>query len=268
VNYYKRHLGDYAKKAGHLSALEHGVYTLILDAYYDRELAPTKIEAIRWSRARSADEIAAVEVVLSEFFHERDGRFIQNRVEAEFVKAGEQALKNEANGKLGGRPRKPNCKQLKTETKPSGLISETETKDNPLIHQSTNPEKPPIVPKEPGTASAASVKKQASEAAVLAAYHAALPKCQRVSVMNPKRQKRIAAAEKLARIVCVDQGWQYDPGDFWESYFAECSHDPWMRGEVQNPKNPAWRQNVDVLLAEDRFAGIMDSAIATMRNSP
>ena len=45
MNYYKRHLGDYAKKAGHLSTWEHGAYTLILDAYYDRELAPTLEEA-------------------------------------------------------------------------------------------------------------------------------------------------------------------------------------------------------------------------------
>lgn len=258
MNYYKRHLGDYAKKAGHLSALEHGVYTLILDAYYDRELAPTKIEAIRWSRARSADEIAAVEVVLSEFFHEIDGRFMQNRVEAEFVKAAEQASKNEANGKLGGRPRKPKGSQIETETKPSGLISESETKDNPLIHQSTNPEKQKP-PKSPRGLS--------SEAAVLDAYHEALPKCQHINVLNPKRQKRIAAAEKLARQVCGQQGWEYDPADFWDSYFAECANDAWMRGEVANPKNAAWKQSIDHLIAEDRFAGIMDSAINAMRSN-
>ena len=33
MNYYKRHIGDYAAKAGHLSPLEHGVYTLLIDAY-------------------------------------------------------------------------------------------------------------------------------------------------------------------------------------------------------------------------------------------
>jgi transketolase len=39
----------------------------------------------------------------------------------------------------------------------------------------------------------------------------------------------------------------------------------WTKFLRHNPKNPKWRQNIDVLLAEDRFAGIMDSAIATMR---
>ena len=72
MHYYKRHLGDYARKAGHLSMLEHGAYNLILDAYYDREVPPTRAEAIRFARARSAEEIAAVDVVLAEFFTESD----------------------------------------------------------------------------------------------------------------------------------------------------------------------------------------------------
>ena len=41
MHYYKRNLGDYAKKAGRLSMLEHGSYTLLIDACYDRERFPT-----------------------------------------------------------------------------------------------------------------------------------------------------------------------------------------------------------------------------------
>ena len=29
VNYWERHIGDYARDAGHLSMLEHGAYTLV-----------------------------------------------------------------------------------------------------------------------------------------------------------------------------------------------------------------------------------------------
>lgn len=144
MNYYKRHLGDYARKAGHLSMLEHGAYNLILDAYYDREVAPTRAEAVRYARARTPAEIAAVETVLAEFFNEReDGRFYQSRVEDEFIEAAAQADKNRENGKRGGRPRK----QLGTQTEPkktqsviSGNPDESQTKGNPLIHKSTNPE--------------------------------------------------------------------------------------------------------------------------------
>lgn len=140
MHYYKRHLGDYARKAGHLSMLEHGAYNLILDAYYDREQAPTRAEAIRYARARSPDEIAAVDAVLSEFFTEADGRYLQARVEQEFLEAAEQAEKNRRNGKAGGRPRKARHNPVGTQAKPSGFPKETQTKGNPLIHQSINPE--------------------------------------------------------------------------------------------------------------------------------
>ena len=100
---------------------------------------------------------------------------------------------------------------------------------------------------------------------MLAAYHEALPNCQRVEVLNEKRVKRIAAAVKLAKQVCAGQQWPYVAGDFWRAYFDECAADPWMRGDVPHPTRPGWKQNLDVLLAEDRFAGIMDRAIAGMR---
>ena len=32
--FYKRYLGDYQRDTGHLSMLEHGAYTLLLDAFY------------------------------------------------------------------------------------------------------------------------------------------------------------------------------------------------------------------------------------------
>ena len=99
-------------------------------------------------------------------------------------------------------------------------------------------------------------------AAVVERYHAILPNCQRAEAMTPKRLKRIQHADKLARAVCKQHGWDYETGWFWESYFVECQRDPWLRGDVPNPKNPRWRQNLDTLLAEDRFATIMDSALS------
>ena len=105
-------------------------------------------------------------------------------------------------------------------------------------------------------------------AEVLAAYHAALPACQAVAVLNGKRQKRIADAVRLAKQVCKSQGWDYVASEFWAAYFAECAKDEWLRGDKPNPNNPKWRQRLDVLLAEDRFAEIMDRAIASMRGEP
>jgi hypothetical protein len=103
--------------------------------------------------------------------------------------------------------------------------------------------------------------------AVVSAYNDLLPLCERVSVLNPKRQKRIAAVVKLARKVCADQGWPYEALNFWRAYFSECAKDPWMRGEVANPNNARWKQNLDVLIHEDRFAKVMDRAIESLRRA-
>jgi hypothetical protein len=96
-------------------------------------------------------------------------------------------------------------------------------------------------------------------------YNELMPRCRHINVLTPKRRRRILAAEKLARAVCEEQGWSLSTEAFWRAYFTECQLDPWLRGEVTNPHNPNWKQNLDVLIAEDRFAGIMDQAIETAR---
>lgn len=83
MHYYKRNIGDYAKKAGRLSMLEHGAYTLLIDACYDRERFPNESEAIEWAWARSEAEIDAVRFVLSRFFVLVDGLYVQDRIRDE-----------------------------------------------------------------------------------------------------------------------------------------------------------------------------------------
>ncbi len=83
MHYFKLNIGDYHKKAGRLTMLEHGAYTLLLHACYDREKFPTKSEAIDWCWARSPDEVAAVEFVLAKFFTLEDDRYVQHRIKEE-----------------------------------------------------------------------------------------------------------------------------------------------------------------------------------------
>ena len=58
MNYYKRHIGDYAAATRHLSLLEHGVYCMLLDVYYTSERAlPAELKAVqRLVGAKSKDE--------------------------------------------------------------------------------------------------------------------------------------------------------------------------------------------------------------------
>jgi uncharacterized protein YdaU (DUF1376 family) len=86
MHYYKRNLGDYAKKTGRLSMLQHGAYTLLIDACYDRERFPTMEEAIDWSWASTPEEVEAVKFVISRFFVlSKDGTFVQDRILKELL---------------------------------------------------------------------------------------------------------------------------------------------------------------------------------------
>ena len=94
MHYFKRNIGDYHKKAGRLTMLEHGAYTLLLDACYDRERFPTLEEAIDWCWARNKEEIDAVELVLRKFFELVDGVYVQARIQDEIAAYHATALKN------------------------------------------------------------------------------------------------------------------------------------------------------------------------------
>jgi uncharacterized protein YdaU (DUF1376 family) len=81
MHYYKRNIGDYSKKAGRLTMLQHGAYTLLLDSCYDRERFPTLDEAIEWTWASTESEVEAVKFVLSRFFKlDGDGQYVQDRI--------------------------------------------------------------------------------------------------------------------------------------------------------------------------------------------
>jgi uncharacterized protein YdaU (DUF1376 family) len=94
MHYYKRNLGDYAKKAGRLSMLQHGSYTLLIDACYDREQFPTLDEAIEWTWASTTEEIEAVTFVLRKFFVVQDGLYVQQRIADELADYQGKAVTN------------------------------------------------------------------------------------------------------------------------------------------------------------------------------
>jgi len=94
MHYYKRNLGDYAKKAGRLSMLQHGSYTLLIDACYDREQFPTLEEAIEWTWASTTEEIEAVTFVLRKFFTLENGIYVQKRIQEEIAEYHGKAKTN------------------------------------------------------------------------------------------------------------------------------------------------------------------------------
>lgn len=110
MHYFKRNIGDYAKKAGRLSMLQHGAYTLLIDACYDREEFPTLEEAIEWTWASTTEEEEAVKFVLRKFFTLENGRYVQSWIKEEIA---EYRSKNEKNKRIAIE-RETNRKQKST----------------------------------------------------------------------------------------------------------------------------------------------------------
>lgn len=96
MNYYERHIGDYLKDTSHLSLLEHGVYSRLMDVYYTREAGLPQAEVARLIGARSKDERAALAAVLAEFFVLVDGMYQQDRCEREIARFRSKSEKAKA----------------------------------------------------------------------------------------------------------------------------------------------------------------------------
>lgn len=123
MNYYERHLGDYARDAGHLTMLEHGAYTLLLDRIYATEQPiESREHAYRYCRAATEDDKRAVDYILREFFSTDGEAFMNERAGEEIDKAQKRIEAARENGKLGGRPVKnPRKTQRVTHAEPNGL---------------------------------------------------------------------------------------------------------------------------------------------------
>tara|TARA_R110000868_G_C10960892_1_gene768480 strand:- start:3741 stop:4403 length:663 start_codon:yes stop_codon:yes gene_type:complete len=107
VNYYKHHLGDYAKDTPHLTLLEHGAYRVLMDAYYIAE-KPLTLDMERLYaivRATRPAERKVVDSVLAEFFIKDETGYHHKRIDEELEKYQEKATQNKANGNRGGRPK-------------------------------------------------------------------------------------------------------------------------------------------------------------------
>lgn len=108
MNYYPHHLGDYSKDTLGFSALEHGVYHLLLDAYYASETPPPADEVYAIAKAGTRVERKAVDKVLKKF-ELRDGHYFHKRVEQEL--AAYRARSDDAAKKANARWEKERAKK-------------------------------------------------------------------------------------------------------------------------------------------------------------
>jgi uncharacterized protein YdaU (DUF1376 family) len=81
------------KDTSHLTLLEHGIYTRLMDVYYVRESSLPQDQISRLIGARTAEELAALECVLSEFFELNSGSWVQHRCEREIEAYSDKSIK-------------------------------------------------------------------------------------------------------------------------------------------------------------------------------
>jgi len=145
MHYYKRNIGDYSKKAGRLSMAQHGAYTLLIDACYDREQFPTEHEAIDWTWASSTEEVEAVKFVLSKFFTLEDGRYVQSRIQEEL---NDYHGKAETNARIA---RERETKRRESHTNRERTVNEPPPNHKPLTTNQEPEESKALVPSDDGT---------------------------------------------------------------------------------------------------------------------
>jgi uncharacterized protein YdaU (DUF1376 family) len=96
VNYYERHIGDFTRDTAHLTALEVGVYDLLLDRYYATRQPIPKEMVYRIARAVTKADRSAVDLVLKEFFQLDGDSYRQRRCDAEIEKYQQTEPEREA----------------------------------------------------------------------------------------------------------------------------------------------------------------------------
>ncbi|WP_186031886.1 YdaU family protein [Burkholderia gladioli] len=137
MNYYERYCGDYQRDTAHLSLMEHGAFTMLLDTYYatEKPLGFDSVSLFRICRAMTPEEQAAVLRVADEFFPVgEDGLRHNKRADGLIVKTRAKLDSKRQNGEKGGRPKgakKANGNRPETEV-------ETETKTEVETEQKPN----------------------------------------------------------------------------------------------------------------------------------
>lgn len=127
MNYYERHIGDYLKDTAHLSLLEHGIYTRLLDVYYTRESALPDDQVARLIGARSKDEKDALQAVLQEFFKLREGMHVQDRCDREIARYSDKQTKARASAMAGVAARRERAGDVRSDRMTAARAKGTHT---------------------------------------------------------------------------------------------------------------------------------------------
>jgi uncharacterized protein YdaU (DUF1376 family) len=249
MHYFKRNIGDYHRKAGRLTMLEHGAYTLLMDACYDRELFPTRQQAIDWCFARTEDEIKAVEFVLGKFFElSDDGTYVQLRILQELL---EYQKNCETNKQIAIE------REEKKRLKKKGGANELSTnRALDVYEQAPNQEPLTINQEQDIKPTSKSLISPCPVEQIISLYQEHCTRLPRLRVIPDKTKSAISARWR--------QDSKFQSFDFWKGFFDYCNDNKFLSGQ-SNPRPGAdkpFRADLNWLVKPEPFANIINEKYA------
>lgn len=229
MNYYQRHLGDYAKDTGWLSTYQHGVYALLLDWYYSNE-KPIPVDlAYRIVKARSGPERAAIQEVLLAFFDLNKCAGFAHHKRADIDLAKYQA-KSAANSLIAQKAwdakRMPDASQTH---------SERDASHKPVTNSQERAEAGDACP----------------HAEILALYHELLPANPRMKTWTGSRQANLRTR------------WREDAKrqslDYWRRFFLHVAASPFLTGQIVGQSGRPFLASLDWLVMPNNFAKVIEN---------
>lgn len=148
MHYYPHHIGDYRSATSHLSNEEDLAYRRLLEMYYDTE-QPIPLET-QWVARRLRVGCESVQVVLNDFFEQREDGWHHARCEEEIKEYAARADRARKNGKNGGRRKAAPAlaeNPVGSQSVPSGNPDLTQPLANQEPVTSNQNHIPPISPK-------------------------------------------------------------------------------------------------------------------------
>ncbi len=264
MNYYQHHIGDYLTATAHLTLIEHGAYRRLLDVYYSTEKPlPLDRKALyRLAMARSKDEQAAIDSVVSEFFTETSDGIRQSRCDHEI----ELCNKNRDNGKKGGRPPKnSNPDVTQTEPRNNPDVTQTEPRNNPDVTQTESPHYPiPNTQVNPSTSDDVLVVSELPTIApcphqrIIALYAKHLPELPQPRIWEGAREKSLTARWRWVLTAKKPDGSRYASSpeaalDWFDRFFGYVAKSDFLTG--RNGKWPGC--DLGWLVKSDNFAKVI-----------
>lgn len=247
MHYYKRNLGDYAKKAGRLTMLQHGAYTLLLDSCYDREQFPTLQDAIEWTWASTKEEVEAVEFVLKKFFVLEDGKYIQTRIIEEFEKYHENA---ETNKRIA---REREAKRKEQRTNRAQSVNGAPPNQEPI----TNNHKTITINQEPLEPTASTLPKvKVPYQDIIQLFKALLPELPEPKVLTDKRKRTLSSMWNWVMTSKDEDGdrratTEHEGLEYFRRFFTYARKNDFVMGKTgRTGSHSNWQADIDYLCSE------------------